>query len=71
MDVEKNLLNSGSAENDFIDNDWSGFTFEDIKGWQKMSCYSCMIHWVEPPNPVRMNMICTKCGGIAHNEGVF
>lgn len=51
--------------------DDEAFTMEDIKGWQKMACENCMIIWAEPPDPVRMSMPCQKCGGMAHNDGVF
>lgn len=51
--------------------DDEAFTLEDIKGWQKLACDKCMIIWAEPPEPVRMSMPCQKCGGMAHNDGVF
>ena len=51
--------------------DDEAFTLEDIRGWQKMACKSCMIVWAVHPEPVRMSMVCKKCGGMAHNDGVF
>ena len=63
---------SGSlGPDDTFDLDDEAFTMEDIKGWQKMACDNCMIWWAEPPEPVRMSMPCQKCGGMAHNDGVF
>jgi len=63
------LQDSESMEmDDIID---QGFSMEDIKGWQKLACDTCMIIWAEPAEPVRMSMLCAKCGGTAHNEGSF
>lgn len=66
MDLSSNSDIMGM--DDIID---EGFSLEDIKGWQRMACLACEIVWATPPNPVRMSMPCAKCGGMAHNDGVF
>lgn len=68
-------MTSQSYENlepaDTLNLEKEAFTLDDIKGWQKMTCHNCMIIWAEPSDPVRMSVLCGKCGGMAHNDGVF
>lgn len=56
---------------DTIEDDFGEFGIEDIRGWQQMVCHGCMRIYAEPPEPVKLSMVCPECGGVIQNEGAF
>jgi len=69
--AETSPLNSGSTEIDGVEYDFGELCIDQVKGWQKMTCHKCSHIYLEPPNPVKLSMICPGCGDVIQNEGVF
>lgn len=65
------FLDSEGAGTDGIEYDFGELCINDIKGWQKMTCHKCFRIYVEPPDPVKLSMICPGCGDVIRNEGEF